>query len=66
MSDQASTDSTLLEATARAICAACGDRPDHKGDCRGKDFRWQDYREIAQAAFNAIRPTHVIVPRVTE
>lgn len=38
---------------ARAICEACGENPDHTGDCRGNEWRWQDYRAIAQAAINA-------------
>lgn len=38
---------------ARAICVACDENPDHAGDCRGNEFRWQDYRVIAQAAIDA-------------
>ena len=45
--------STLLEAVARAICVACEENPDHQGDARGNEFRWQDYRDVALAAINA-------------
>lgn len=34
---------------ARAICSACGEKPDHSGDARGNARRWQDYECIAQA-----------------
>ena len=42
-----------LDRVARAICEACGEEPDHSGDARGNEFRWQDYREIAKAAIDA-------------
>ena len=44
-----------IEAVSRAICAACDENPDHKGDCRGNAFRWQDYREPAVAAIRALQ-----------
>lgn len=42
------------EAVARAICAACHENPDHQGDARGNEFRWQDYLEPADAAIAAM------------
>ena len=45
---------TVLEAVARAICVACGENPDHRGDARGNEFRWQDYRNPALAAISAL------------
>lgn len=42
------------EAVARAICTACGERPDHQGDARGREFRWHDYLEVADAAIRAL------------
>lgn len=45
-----------IESVARAICAACDENPDHSGDCRGNEFRWQDYRESAMAAIRAMSP----------
>ncbi|AWV05708.1 hypothetical protein DM992_40625 (plasmid) [Burkholderia sp. JP2-270] len=36
-------------AVARAICAACGEEPEHPGDARGNGFRWQDYEHSAEA-----------------
>jgi hypothetical protein len=47
-------DDMQIERVARAICTACGEDPDHSGDCRGNDFRWQDYREAAMAAIRAV------------
>ena len=47
-------DDMQIERVARAICTACGENPDHSGDCRGNDFRWQDYREAAIAAIRAV------------
>lgn len=43
-----------LEAVARAICFECEDDPDGTGDCRGNDFRWQDYVGAAKAAMSAL------------
>ncbi|AEA65892.1 hypothetical protein ACS0ZG_28065 [Burkholderia gladioli] len=39
----------VREAMARAICSACGEKPDHLGDARGNALRWRDYECIAQA-----------------
>src|SRR5690606_17844424 len=44
----------VVEAVARAICVACEENPDHQGDARGNEFRWQDYRDTALAAINAL------------
>lgn len=43
-----------LEPVARAICSACGENPDHCGDARGNDWRWQDYLDVARAAVDAM------------
>jgi len=43
----------VVEAVARAICVACEDNPNCQGDCRGNEFRWQDYRDAALAAISA-------------
>jgi hypothetical protein len=43
----------VVEAVARAICVACEENPDRKGDARGNKYRWQDYRDVALAAVNA-------------
>jgi hypothetical protein len=42
-----------INAAAIAICKACGENPDHAGDARGNDYRWQDYIEIAEAGLTA-------------
>lgn len=47
-------DERVVEKVARAICEACDENPMHKGDCRGNEFRWQDYREPAMAAITAL------------
>ncbi|MDR8093297.1 hypothetical protein KPB05_38220 [Burkholderia gladioli] len=39
----------MRAAVARAICSACGEKPEHPGDARGNALRWQDYECIAQA-----------------
>ena len=44
----------LLELVARTICWACDENPNHPGDCRGNDKRWQDYTLVAQAAIEAM------------
>lgn len=44
----------ISEVVARAICAECGENPDHKGDARGNQFRWQDYLSAADAAIAAM------------
>lgn len=52
--------SPQLEAAARALCTACDENPDHKGDAQGNDFRWQDYVplvEITLAAYNKMATT---------
>lgn len=41
------------ERVARAICIACGEQPDHKGDAQGNAYRWQDYLAAADAAIAA-------------
>ena len=43
-----------IERVARAICKACEENPDHPGDARGNQYRWQDYVEVAKAAINAM------------
>ncbi|WP_186214793.1 hypothetical protein [Burkholderia gladioli] len=43
----------LRAAVARAICSACGERPEHVGDARGNAYRWQDYLPSADAAIAA-------------
>lgn len=47
---------TNLEPVARAICTACDENPDHQGDARGNQYRWQDYIDVAQAAIAAVEP----------
>jgi len=42
------------EAVARAICKACDENPDHVGDASGRDYRWQDYLSVAEAAIAAM------------
>lgn len=39
---------------ARAICLACHENPDHKGDAGGNQYRWQDYLDVADAAIAAM------------
>ncbi len=41
-------------AVARAICMACHENPDHKGDAGGNEYRWQDYLDAADAAIAAM------------
>src|SRR5690606_31999950 len=43
-----------VEAVARAICVAREGNSDRQGDARGNEFRWQDYRDAALAAINAL------------
>lgn len=50
-----------LEKVARAICVACDENPDHKGDAQGNDWRWQDYLPIANAAIESIAAGGVLV-----
>lgn len=47
------TPAPAREAIARAICLACEENPDHRGDARGNDWRWQDYLGAADAAIAA-------------
>jgi len=47
----------VVEAVARAICVACEENPDHQGDARGNEFRWQDYRAPALAAISTLATT---------
>lgn len=51
---------THREATARAICIACDEQPDHQGDCQGNEFRWQDYLPAADAAIQAMQSVGLI------
>jgi hypothetical protein len=44
----------IRERVARAICAGCEENPDHQGDGRGNDYRWQDYLGPADAALDAL------------
>ena len=48
-------ESTKLELMAKAICKACDEDPGHAGDCRGNQFRWQDYLGAAKAAMKAFK-----------
>lgn len=43
----------VVEAVARAICVACEENPDRRGDARGNKYRWQDYRDVALATISA-------------
>jgi hypothetical protein len=45
-----------IEAVARAICTTCYENPDHVGDARGNQWRWQDYVIPARAAIAAMKP----------
>lgn len=45
----------MRNAVARTICSRCGENPDHRGDARGNQYRWQDYLEIADAAIQTVR-----------
>lgn len=42
-----------INAAAKAICIACKENPDHVGDSRSNEFRWQDYTSIAEAGLKA-------------
>lgn len=53
-------DKELIESVAKAICAACDEDPMHPGDCRGNDYRWQDYREPALAALQAAQENSLV------
>ena len=47
-------DEESKERIARAICEACDENPDFRGDCRGNEFRWMDYLPVANAAIDAV------------
>lgn len=49
---------------ARAICIDCEDNPDDVGDCRGNEFRWQDYLTCADAALNVLREQEPVSPSI--
>ena len=59
------TTEAVVEAVARAICVACDEDPDRRGDARGNDFRWQDYRDAALAALAAISARNDRIERAT-
>lgn len=42
------------ERIAKAICAACDERPEHAGVAAGNRYRWQDYLPVADEAIAAI------------
>ena len=48
------TQDLIRKRVASAICAACHENPEHKGDARGNDYRWQDYLPVADAAIKAM------------
>lgn len=52
--ERCAKDGSIRERVARAICTACEENPDHRGDARGNDYRWQDYLETADAAIRAL------------
>lgn len=63
MSDVNDVDDKRVEAAARSICMGCEENPDHAGDARGNEFRWQDYRDTAIAAIraaDAVRPPQAV------
>lgn len=43
------------DAVARAICIACEEGPDFPGEASGNEFRWQDYRDVADAVIQAMQ-----------
>ena len=45
----------IIKTMARVVCAECAENPDHRGDARGNEYRWQDYRGIAIAALRAAK-----------
>lgn len=45
----------VVEHVARVICEGCEENPDHKGDARGNEYRWQDYVDVAVAAITATK-----------
>ncbi|MGN4154845.1 hypothetical protein ACS0Y3_31255 [Burkholderia gladioli] len=52
----------VREAMARAICSACGEKPEHSGDARGNALRWQDYECIAQAVLAELQAAEMGEP----
>lgn len=62
----------IRAAVARAICAACGEQPEHPGDARGNAFRWQDYEPSAEVVLLELRaaeagePGRSAVPHLAE
>lgn len=56
---QGLTNSDLLslsdEMLAHVICEACGEEPMDIGDCRGNDWRWQDYMECIPQFWQSVR-----------
>ncbi|MGG2041313.1 hypothetical protein [Burkholderia gladioli] len=52
----------VREAMARAICSACGGKPEHSGDARGNALRWQDYECIAQAVLAELQAAEMGEP----
>ena len=57
--------STMRDAVAIAICAACNEQPYHVGDARGNAFRWQDYWAVADKVI-AIMPDMALHEPVTQ
>jgi len=55
------TDVDIREQAARAICIACDENPDHRGDAGGNAWRWQDYLPAADAAIAALAGDGVLV-----
>ncbi|MMZ68637.1 hypothetical protein D1872_313460 [compost metagenome] len=44
-----------LRAIAVALCVRCGERPEHLGDARGNQYRWQDYVPVAETVVKAMK-----------
>ncbi|NIE81828.1 MULTISPECIES: hypothetical protein [unclassified Burkholderia] len=55
-------DKQVREAVARAICSACGEKPEHIGDARGSAFRWQEYECLAQAVLTELQAAETDEP----
>ncbi|MFZ9296553.1 MAG: hypothetical protein ACO259_10145 [Bacteroidia bacterium] len=47
--------SELEKNVAIAICKSCYEDPFSSGDCKGNEFRWQDYLDSAVDAIHAIQ-----------
>jgi len=41
------------EQAAKNLCIHCGENPLDSGDCRGNDYRWQDYLEMIEVVEQA-------------